>query len=522
MKKVIIIFLIMLGSMTLFCQIRIDGSIEYKIDGQKIPYKLKPVSSSTRGGEIWRPLNGYFYYSNPPPSDPYAESDYQYDTIGILHQISTRYYGDTFAYCVEVFNNTFTKEGFDFGDTLTYYKQQGNESIPDFRYYYDYHYYDRFPEDSFYYVQYQEGWNNDTKEWIPYRKSYQGHFDTTLFIIREAYSADYINGEWVINGGSRILREYNEGGLLSANIIQEYHIQTGKYQTTRKLEYFYDEDDIHIETYHYVYLGDDIWKLAGKMTDIQYTEWYPNGQPGIVIIMTNGPEYVGISDKRVKMKSFTAWTLNDNNEWEKLYMSKHDWDINETKSHIDTLHRFHNDIPYLYAMEAHLYDERGNYTQKWKELFTYPDMYGNVELDDGSKECFHTSYHPIYDEPETYCNWFLSYKKATQSWDSTFLYLFKYFNWHDVTQPMSIAESEPAGSAVLSIVPNPVSGMVAITATAEMQQLSIFDITGRLVESQLPAGERVVFDTGVLPQGVYLVRALLKDGGMRTGKVVVR
>jgi hypothetical protein len=77
-------------------------------------------------------------------------------------------------------------------------------------------------------------------------------------------------------------------------------------------------------------------------------------------------------------------------------------------------------------------------------------------------------------------------------------------------------------SAALSIFPNPVSGAVTIAASAEMQQLNVYDITGRLVASPSPAGERVVFDTGVLPQGVYLVRALLKDGGVQTGKVVVR
>jgi hypothetical protein len=56
----------------------------------------------------------------------------------------------------------------------------------------------------------------------------------------------------------------------------------------------------------------------------------------------------------------------------------------------------------------------------------------------------------------------------------------------------------------------------------EVQHLNIFDITGRLVGSRSPVGNRVDFDTGDLPAGVYLVQALLKDGGQRTGKVVVR
>jgi hypothetical protein len=87
--------------------------------------------------------------------------------------------------------------------------------------------------------------------------------------------------------------------------------------------------------------------------------------------------------------------------------------------------------------------------------------------------------------------------------------------------PMSIDDLSSDAAAV-SIFPNPVSGVVTISTTVEMQQLNIFDITGRLVGSQSTAGNQVVFDTGVLPKGVYLVQALLKDGGQRTGKLVVK
>ena len=85
-----------------------------------------------------------------------------------------------------------------------------------------------------------------------------------------------------------------------------------------------------------------------------------------------------------------------------------------------------------------------------------------------------------------------------------------------------ISELPTNENHLLSIFPNPVSGIVTISVSAEMQQLTIYDITGRMIENRSPAGERVVFDTGTLPKGVYLVRALLTDGGVRTGKVVVR
>jgi len=73
----------------------------------------------------------------------------------------------------------------------------------------------------------------------------------------------------------------------------------------------------------------------------------------------------------------------------------------------------------------------------------------------------------------------------------------------------------------LQIYPNPASGTVTITAPAEIEQLHIFDITGRFVNCQTPANRQVVFDTGVLPKGIYLVQARLKGGRVQTGKIVV-
>jgi hypothetical protein len=83
-------------------------------------------------------------------------------------------------------------------------------------------------------------------------------------------------------------------------------------------------------------------------------------------------------------------------------------------------------------------------------------------------------------------------------------------------------EERRVESGELRVFPNPASGVVTIAAAAEIEQLNIFDITGRLVASQTPANSQVTFDTGILPKGVYLVQARLRDGGVQTGKVVVR
>ena len=514
MKRIFIIFLLLLGSTALLGQIWTDGIIEYRTDARNMPHKIKPASSSFRNGEIWRPLNSYFYYK---PDVLYMESSYRYDTTGILKQEEGDYVGGEF--CSVVYNETFIKEGFDFCDTVTWYKKTEDTKIPYSREYYDYHYYDRFPEDSFYMAIYVERWNDVAKKWAPTYKEYTGYFDTTLFIIREFYMADFINGEWIKYNGGRILRKHNEDGLLTSQIIQVIPPEKSEYETLGRKEFVYDEDTIHVETLDYSYFGNDTWILTYKETDIQYAEWYPNCQPSIMQIIVGEFEYLPVfREKRAKISSFTSWWLNDNNEMEIFRKNNHKWDINGTNSHIDSVFLFYNNTWYLSDIYGYMYDEHGNYIQDSQEAFLFLDGI----LNGGRKYNYNTFYHPTYDYRESYYSWTQTYNNSTQKWDSTFYYLNEYFNWHDVTQPVSIAESAPSASAALFIFPNPVSGVVTIAASSEMQQLSIFDITGRLVASPSPAGERVMFDTGALPQGVYLVRALLRDGGVRTGKVVVR
>jgi len=100
-----------------------------------------------------------------------------------------------------------------------------------------------------------------------------------------------------------------------------------------------------------------------------------------------------------------------------------------------------------------------------------------------------------------------------------------YFKDFDIIvekEDVAISELSPSNKHSLIIAPNPVSGIVTISATAEIEQLNIFDVMGRLVKSQSPANRQVIFDTGVLPKGVYLVQVRLKDGGVQTGKIIVR
>jgi hypothetical protein len=116
-------------------------------------------------------------------------------------------------------------------------------------------------EDSFYYGYYYEVWNDGIKEWMPVRKEYTGHFDTTLFVIREAYIADFIDGAWIKYDGARVLREYDEEGLVTSQIYQDCNLQTGEYETFQKNEYLYNEENVPVEIYAYNYYGDEYMEI---------------------------------------------------------------------------------------------------------------------------------------------------------------------------------------------------------------------------------------------------------------------
>jgi len=516
MKKILLSLMLLGSTAAVFGQIWPDGNIEYGNDRKDIPYRISPFSSSARDGAIWRPLKEYRYILTP--EEPRYDFSYQYDTTGVLQQEKMKYCFNQLNSHIAVYNQTFTKEGFDFQDTITWYRQQsGTNHIPECRIYNDIHYFDRFPHDSFYCAEYTELWNDVTKQWIPYLKEHSGYADTTLFLLREWYRANYNNGEWVKYEGHRYLLEYDEEGVATSQIHQSVNSKTGEYENYEIREYFYDEDRVHIGTDIYVYLNND-WVLYGKVVDVKYTEWYKNGQTCFLRRTLNGPDsFFGLATKRVKLESYTELRINSNEEWVLFYKHHYVWDIGDTYTHADTLYRYHNNDWRLFTAKSMVYNERGDCIYRTYERFSLFDG----ELDFGTNDYFLTVYHPEYGECESFCYYEKNYNTATQSWDSVFMALWEYYDWWDVRYPVSITELESTTSAALSIFPNPVSGIATISASEEIQQLHIFDITGRLAHSQSPADKQVVFDTGALPSGVYLVRALMKDGGVQTGKLII-
>ena len=475
-------------------------------------YRSKFRTSCREGEPIWRPTK-YRFYSG---TTHYTNVELTYNTDGSLH-IQKGYRVNGILYYILESNNTFTQEGWDFTDTLTYFQQLQGQTIPDYRYYYNYHYYDCLPEGCFFTEEYQQTWDISTKEWVFTRRYYERYRDTILFEVEEIKDEVFQNGNWIIwDNFMYPMTCCNEDGFETGYLSKQYDRNLGEFVDTGISEFmeWYPEGSAK-EAWHYNIQSDGTLKLNSKTTDVSWTEWHGSGG-WIDMIEGYNFEYRTISKLRNKRNYNVGWDCLNGEK--KAYCQRKTWDIAGTETNIDSFFRYRNDEPYISFILMHQYDDHGNYLDKYEEHHTAPDDQGNQNISKITRSNRVYKYHELYDEVEDMTYWSISFEN--NRWDSTLWYRQEYYDWHDVTQPISIAEPEPSASAALSIFPNPVSGVVTIAAPSAMQQLSIYDITGRLVESRSLAGERVVFDTGALPQGVYLVRALLRDGGVRTGKVV--
>jgi hypothetical protein len=223
----------------------------------------------------------------------------------------------------------------------------------------------------------------------------------------------------------------------------------------------------------------------------------------------------------------TSWTIyNVNNEGEKILdaLFRKNWYTGTYDSNIDTIFLSLNDNPddlYLFYIEENLYDSYGNYVKYSRIGYDPPDETGHQTMSGVliyKYDYHYTDYGEFGMGCDTSMLWGSKWDDSTHTYDLVF------YSAEIITQFVGLTGIDEINDMpkMLTIAPNPVSGIVTISATDEIQQLHIFDITGRLVSSQSPANKQATFDTGVLPQGIYLVQALLKDGRVQTGKVVVR
>ena len=477
-------------------------------------FRSKP--KSVRGQPLLLPEKGYIYSYNM--DNPSHEVNYFYDEKGVLKtEISTSLIpNSTFATVRIDYNQTLTMDGIDMPDTATYYYDT-DMTKPSRRQYWNWRLYDVHPVDSFYFEEIVQRWDTPDKGWNNYDNLYSGFIDTVSWELNriKQYKGDGADG-WVMTEDYTDSLLYDDRGFITGMIRRMNDIYHKRIYTLN------EDGSVRIDSlYDYDAEGEPVLR---RIDEYEWQEW--NGYEDMFLMsVTGGDGTFALFPWMTQRNKRAIWDIYMiNNEGEKSFDNRRKkyWDVGPFDSNIDTTFvSLDGSLDNLYTRKVieNLYDSYGNYIKYSAITYNPPDATGHqtlftVWIDD------YYHHYTDYGEHGIGCDTMMYWMEDWKPGQDT--YEMKFWSATIITQFVGftgIAEVDNS-QKMLSIFPNPVSGVVTIAAASEMQQLSIYDITGKLVESRSPAGERVVFDTGALPQGVYLVRALLRDGGVRTGKVV--
>jgi len=136
--------------------------------------------------DVMLPLEGLYYwgeYSHCIYDSAKGIINYKYHDNGMLKEMYRDVFPHLWGFSVlkQEYNNTFVMEGKDMVDTATYYDMLNGVYTPYDRFFYNYHYYDKFETDSFFYERTKQGWDPTNKKWTNIYKEYYGYVDTALW-----------------------------------------------------------------------------------------------------------------------------------------------------------------------------------------------------------------------------------------------------------------------------------------------------------------------------------------------------
>ena len=485
--------------------LKIDISKPPSAELFSLPQSNHPSRQANNG---WYPVKGEIYCS---PSETEV-AGYIYHEIGqnglLDKKIIVANHPSLYDSTVSFMNRTpYTKGKNLFDTTYNYRKKTDGTYQLDLRRIYSYHYFDHFEADSFYYETIYHKWDNANDQWTNWIKQKFGFRDTLVeFYNRLADYYSYGQGDtWATAFYSYDSVTYNHQGFVDT-LYMIRDMGNGDKLPKHKLAFTYNEQGRYTQIDYFNKSGNN-WNKDAVHSDVTWTEWHGFTYNSNMVI---GTEWVS-PYKRNKVESY--YIDNDG----RRYFRQKWWDINGTKSNSDTLWIIIDGKPYRNTVINNIYNEYGDYVEWRNTYYSPPDENGEQTLQFYSATYHKYTYDEIYGMTE-HMVYLIQFDKDEGLDTTIFIDGFKYTDFATV----SIVEHPQPSKQALSIYPNPTSGAVIILATAEIEQLCIFDITGRLVNSQSPENKQVVFDTGVLPQGIYLVQARLKGGGAQTGKVVVR
>ncbi|MDR2083796.1 MAG: T9SS type A sorting domain-containing protein [Bacteroidales bacterium] len=513
-KKNYITIIFIFSCICLQAQELFDNAMSHR----KINYFLPQVIASkdfntTHEKEILMPLNkSYLKTSNgwyPKKGEFYFQSEteiagYLYFEIGedgfLDKKISVCNNQNLYDSTVIVMNQTPYSKGKDLYDTVYNYRKSSNDSyILDKRVIHSYHYFDHFDNDSLFYEIITQYWDGLNKQWINYHRIKFGYHDTLVQFNNRL--EEYTGGEdntWALYIYIYDSITYNDKGYVDS-LYRNYNYGDG-YKCISKVGFTNDEQGRYTQANYYT-KKDDNWKRTRIDYDITWTEW--NGfMFGREVII--GRELI-TPYKRTKINSYY---ISDIAFYQKL------WDINGTLSNSDAQYQLIDGQLYILDVTGNYYNEYDDYIEWRNEYYSLPNEDEDPELIGLSAIHNKFTYDEIYGKTG-YMQYIINLNDNGII-DSAFYFGEKFT---DFAYYASIPEYPQSPKQTLIIAPNPTSGIVNISASAEIKQLNIFSTTGKLVNKLFPATNQVTFNTG-LPKGIYTIQAIFEKN-IQNVKLVV-
>jgi len=433
--------------------------------------------------------------------------EYKYNELGVLQ----KWIRNHSPYVAEyIFNQTYLVDGKDIIDTITIYMDDGFENLMPYQrtVYENYH-------NEFWYADYNQKWENN--QWVTIKR-HETYLMDTLNVAGFRYLERNFSDGVLIQEEHQTL-EFDERKNVTKVSCQAYRLEEG--ENLLESEYFYNENNILYEEHFYLNYGEEQEKMLRDK--IYWEEWeefhgFLNGD--IIWFEYAGPPNFNRPNKPNKRSIYRS---NDGLNFDFLCTENYLWNIDGNNSTERYDYLKWGDSIYLALLSGIYWDEYGNQMGDINRAMYRPYKYGNYH--DTSYMIKH-QYINYYDERNRFYKYdfyqiFFDDQINYGSGDNILIYTAAIDSFTYVIRPVGIDEL-PLEIQTLLIVPNPADETVRITATDSIATVTFYTTDGRLVYTQNGSEKEMIVNLHGLSKGIYLVQARLKDGGVQTGKVVVR
>jgi len=465
---------------------------------------------------IWLPASGFWTGGKNGNEYLISRELYEYHEDGLLKRFTSYhgYTGEMEEY--SDYNNTYRDPLMDIPDTIFrsgFTDPETGEYYPPHRYYYN-----NRQADSSYWEEYYQVWDGD--KWDTRKKTYVHLLDTaTVSELQDHVQEEYFTGGAHFVDGWKAFFDFDEQGKVTGAIIELYNAASQQYKIAAKNVYLYDDEGKCHTWEQYVYSA-GTWNLFMKLTNIKWFKFHGFDNGDVLFFSHLLGLYPETPKKnKNKVSSVEPWetyqgTLifggSDTIKWEPDLYS------------YDAGH--YSPVGCIMHREYKNYNEHEHITaQRWSSYDKY--YIAPCDTDLQPVNYIFDDYINKYDERGRHYEYIQNQTVHLYEWDSDSIWhsihIYTIDSFTYVGCPVGIDEFSLAQSP-LSIVPNPSDETVRITAADSIATITLYTSDGRLAYTQEGGGKEIILNLQGVAKGVYIVKALLKNGKIQTGKMVAR